>query len=134
MRTDVRRVITGAGSVLAAAILVTGVAGAAHGADANFSVGTKEQPGYISYAGVATFIGEGEHFRVVDNDEDGAGVRGQVFVEGTLVSTVTNTGGYGHTDSVDLNITDDKDVTIKVCISNNGSIVSGTCREVAGQA
>ncbi|MEV3858273.1 hypothetical protein AB0J38_28650 [Streptomyces sp. NPDC050095] len=127
MSTFKRRMFAGAG---AAAALTAAMAFAATPASATtYEADTAASGKYSSPAqGSMRFDNYGELFYVCDNWPDGAGVIGYWKVgSGGTVHSIYNGGGAQTCEKRDEEIAEYADVYFKVCLRDNGTVVSGTC-------
>lgn len=121
-----QRIFAGAG---ATAALTAAMAFAATPASATtFSVSTYPSGKYSQGQGFMDFDNYGEHFRVCDVWADGAGTIGYWKI-GTGGSSHSIYAGGGAQTCEERNeaIAEGTDIYIKVCLRDNGTVVTATC-------
>ncbi|MYT74982.1 MULTISPECIES: hypothetical protein [unclassified Streptomyces] len=132
MSTFKRRTFAGTG---AAAALTAAMAFAATPASAvQYSVDSNASGKYSSPGqGSIHFQNDGDDFRVCDNWPDGAGVIGYWKVgSGGTVHSIYNGGGAQTCEERNENVSEPATVYLKVCLRDNGTVVTGTCSSWRG--
>ncbi|MFC9916732.1 hypothetical protein [Streptomyces sp. NPDC127197] len=126
-----KRVATIAGTCAAVALAST-VAAAPASAAVIVSVCTDAYAGYVDCAGKGWFDENGDHFYLRDNKADSAGVVMRVYVDGTYYDEFRNSDGAGDTNHWNRDIAEGKEITLFVCVSDNGEDQYDTCDSATG--
>ncbi|WP_327717939.1 hypothetical protein OG381_22805 [Streptomyces sp. NBC_00490] len=125
-----KRLMSAAGTagVLAATMLY--VAAPASAAEYSYDVITYKYGDYPAAAGQEIFVTEGDNFQICDNSSDGAGVIGYWKLSSTgAVNSHYNGGGRNTCSTSNQDFAESATVYIKVCLRDDGVVVSNTCSE-----
>ncbi|RAK29805.1 hypothetical protein B0I29_117131 [Actinoplanes lutulentus] len=132
MRTAFTKAITGLLAAASATILAVTLGAAPAHAETNLRLKTKAWGGYVANAGQVYFNATSEIFTLYDNASDGAGVsvswsyednNGNFYYPPDLYLGT----GAGTQQDFNKSITDGFEVTIMVCVIDNGSVKANTC-------
>ncbi|XUL89805.1 hypothetical protein ACQ86D_26930 [Streptomyces galilaeus] len=123
-----RHLMSGAGVASALTGLLLYAASPASAAVSSYGVDTSEYGKYLYQAGSEDFYTYGDWFNICDNSPDGAGVIGywKVGASGSEQSKYSG-GGYDTCVTSDQDFVESSTIYIKVCISDDGVVIKGTC-------
>jgi hypothetical protein len=123
-----RRLLSTTGVVGAAAATMLYVTSPASAAVSSYDVDTASSGDYLYQAGTEWFYPSDDSFNICDNWSDGAGVIGywKVGSSGTVHSKYDG-NGFGECVTSDQDFAESATIYIKVCLRDDGTVVSGTC-------
>ncbi|MEV0646251.1 hypothetical protein AB0I28_13400 [Phytomonospora sp. NPDC050363] len=114
----------------AAALAISLAAAAPAHAGTNGDAGTIGSGSFTANAGTLFFAHDGEIFYVEDNHADGAGVIAYWWIGSTYQGEMYNGGGANTSKTFNKSVTDGLQVRFQVCVSDNGSVKTGTCSAI----
>src|ERR1043165_3479084 len=99
-------------------------------AGTNGDASTVASGSFTYNAGSVFFAHHGEHFYVEDNHADGAGVIAYWWIGNTYQGEMYNGMGGDTSKDFDKSVTDGLTVRFQICVSDNGSVKTGTCSPI----